>query len=137
MTAAPRRLGANAVMRMGDTQPHLGQQLGSAEPARDLAQRFGDDPRRDVPGLMPAGPVGHRPDPEIGPVDVIVLVAGPHRADMGRGAGAKPAGARHPGGGYPGGGRLSAHRQGSRLSRAKSSWPSAGDDKLPASSMPA
>src|ERR1051326_332152 len=96
MLAAPRRFGANAVVRLGNPQTHFRQEFGRAETARYFGQGFGDDLRGYVARLVPARAAGHRPEPEVRRFDEFVLVAGAYSADMGGCAGAEARGTGTP-----------------------------------------
>ena len=61
-------------MGSGDAQADLRQQLTPVNSCRHPFQRFGDDTRCDIAGLMPARPVSDCPEAEIRAVYIIVFI---------------------------------------------------------------
>ena len=89
MTSGPRRAASarNATWVRSTAQAYFGQPLRRWQAGRDRLQRLGDHARRDLAGLMPAGPVGDRPQAHVRAVNEGVFVVAPLRAGMPRGPG--------------------------------------------------
>src|SRR3982074_3312945 len=78
-------------MRCLEARPYLYQHLGGGRAGVDGLQQAGDLGRGDFSGLVTARAVGDRPQAEIGPVDIGVLVEPVRRAGMRCRAGAEAA----------------------------------------------